>query len=75
MQFSPGSQVARWGLGFGAGKGSLAIEGKFYDVAGNELASVRSEGEIAGGFLGGSFSEASDKAADELAEYAKKFFR
>lgn len=75
VQFNGGSQAARYFLGFGAGKGSLAVQAKFYDGSGNELASIQSEGEISAGVFGGSMDEAIDKCASEIATYAKTQFR
>lgn len=75
IQFNPGSQFTRWfwgGLG-SAGKGSLTVEAKFLDQNGKELAKIHSEGEISSGAFGGSFDYAVEKAANEIAQYAKKF--
>ncbi len=75
IQFNPGSQFTRWfwgGIG-SAGKGSMTIEAKFLDSAGKELAKIQSEGEITSGAFGGSFDFAVQKAANEVAEYAKRF--
>ncbi|HXG52541.1 MAG TPA: DUF4410 domain-containing protein [candidate division Zixibacteria bacterium] len=77
IQFDPGSQFTRWfwgGIG-NAGEGSLTVEARFYDTAGNELATIQSEGRIGSGFFGGDFSFAVDKAAEKIAEYAKVNFR
>jgi hypothetical protein len=75
IQFNPGSQFTRWfwgGIG-SAGKGSMTVEAKFLDRAGKELAKIQSEGEITSGAFGGSFDFAVQKAANEVAEYAKRF--
>jgi Domain of unknown function (DUF4410) len=73
IQFNPGSRVARYVVGFGAGKGSMTVEAKFFDQKGNELAKIQSEGEIIAGAFGGSFNLAVQKTAKEIAEYAKRF--
>lgn len=75
IQFTPGSQFTRWfwgGIG-SAGKGSLTVEATFLDPAGKELSRIQAEGEITSGAFGGSFDFAVQKAANEVAEYAKKF--
>ena len=75
IQFNPGSQFTRWfwgGLG-STGKGSMTVEVVFLDTTGKELAKIQSEGEITSGAFGGSFDFAVQKAATEVAEYAKRF--
>ncbi len=75
IQFNPGSQFTRWfwgGLG-SAGKGTMTVEARFLDSSDKELAKIQSEGEITSGAFGGSFDFAVEKAAHEVAEYAKKF--
>ncbi|HEY6201231.1 MAG TPA: hypothetical protein VI231_21690 [Candidatus Binatia bacterium] len=77
IQYEPGSQFGRWfsgGLG-NMGEGSLTIESKFYDSNDKELATIQTEGRIGSGFLGGSYGEALDKAAEKVAEFAKTNFR
>jgi hypothetical protein len=77
IQYEPGSQFGRWfsgGLG-NMGEGSLTIETKFYDSADKELATIQTEGRIGSGFLGGSYGEALDKAAEKVAEFAKTNFK
>jgi hypothetical protein len=77
IQYEPGSQFSRWffgGIG-NAGEGSLMIEVKFFDSADKELSKIQTEGRIGSGFFGGSYSEALDKAAEKVAEYAKTNFR
>ena len=75
IQFNPGSQFSRWfwgGIG-SAGKGTMTVEARFLDKNDNELAKIQSEGEITSGVFGGSLQLAIEKAAKEVAEYAKKF--
>jgi hypothetical protein len=77
VQYNPGSKSLRWvtsGIG-GKGQGTLSIEVRFLDSNGRELAKIMSEGKIESGMLGGSFASAIEKAANEVAEYAKKQFR
>ncbi len=75
IQYDEGSRAKRYFVGFGAGKGSLAIQAKFYDDSGKELATIQSEGEISMGAFGGSFDSAIEKCAEEIATYTKKNFR
>ena len=77
IQYEPGNQFTRWffgGIG-NAGEGSLTIEAKFLDSSDKELATTQTEGRIGSGFFGGSYSEAVDKAAEKIAEFAKTNFR
>jgi hypothetical protein len=77
IQYEPGSQFSRWFLGGigNAGEGSLMIEAKFFDSGDQELATIQTEGRIGSGFFGGSYSQALDKAAEKVAEFAKTNFR
>lgn len=75
VQYDEGSRAKRYFIGFGAGKGSLAIQAKFYDGSGKELATIQSEGEISMGAFGGSFDSAIEKCAEEIATYARQNFR
>jgi hypothetical protein len=75
VQFNPGSQFSRWfwgGIG-SAGKGSMTVEARFLKFDGTELAKINAEGEISSGAFGGSFNLAIQKAAKEIAEYAKRY--
>jgi hypothetical protein len=77
MQYDSGHQFTRWfwgGIG-SAGKGSLTIEVKYFDATHKELATIHSEGEIGSGALGGDFSFALKKAAEEIVEYTEQNFR
>ena len=76
VQFSAGNQFERWfwgGIG-NAGEGSLQVLAEFYEGQ-TKLANIQTEGRIGSGFFGGSMSEAVDKAAEEIAEYAIANFR
>lgn len=70
IQLDEGSRAERYLLGPIAGKGSMTIEIVFLDPEGTELSKIHTGGEISGGFFGGSFKSALDKAAKEAAEYA-----
>jgi hypothetical protein len=75
IQFNPGSQFSRWfwgGIG-SAGKGSMTVEARFLEFNGKEMAKIQAEGEITSGAFGGSFNLAIQKAAKEIAEYAKRY--
>jgi len=76
IQFNSGSRFTRWfwgGIG-NAGEGSLTIQAVFYDKNGKKLSTIQVEGKIQSGFFGGSFDEALEKAAKELADYTIKNF-
>jgi hypothetical protein len=47
---------------------------EFYEGQ-TKLANIQTEGWIGSGFFGGSMSEAVDKAAEEIAEYAIANFK
>jgi hypothetical protein len=70
IQLDQGSRAERYLLGPIAGKGTMTIEIVFFDNAGTELSKIHTGGEVSGGFFGGSFKSALDKAAKEAAEYA-----
>lgn len=70
IQLDRGSRAERYLLGPIAGKGSMTIEIVFLDANGAELSKIHTGGEVSGGFFGGSFKSALDKAAKEAAEYA-----
>lgn len=75
IQFNPGSQFSRWfwgGIG-SAGKGTMTVEARFLEFNGKELAKIQAEGEISSGAFGGAFNLAIQKAAKEIAEYAKRY--
>jgi hypothetical protein len=77
VQYDPGNQLTRSLLG-GIGKvgeGSLVVAAKFFDARNNELGSIRVEGKIDMGFLGGDFRYAIEKAAEEVVEYTILNFR
>ena len=77
IQFDPGNQFERWfwgGLG-NTGEGSLTIEAKYVDAAGQEVATIQAQGSINSGFFGGAFELAVDKAAQEIAEYTVANYR
>ncbi len=71
IQFEAGNQFSRWfwgGIG-NAGEGSLQLLAEFYDHD-TKLAEIQTEGRIGSGLFGGSMSEAVDKAAEQIANYA-----
>lgn len=75
IKFDEGDRALRYLVGFGAGKGEMAVEAKFIDANGTHLATVESEGEITMGVFGGSFDDAIENAAAELHEFAVKNFK
>lgn len=75
VQYERGSQALRYIVGFGAGRGSLTIEVVYLDSAGAELARINVGGDISVGLFGGGFGEATTRAAQEAADYAREHFR
>ncbi len=75
--YDPGNQFSRWFWGGlrNTGKGSLMVEAKYFDAAGEELAIIKVEGKIQSGFLGGPFDYALEKAAKKIVEYTKQNFQ
>jgi hypothetical protein len=75
MGFDRGSRAGRWLAGpLGMGQAQMVLEAEFVDPAGTVLARVRAEGELSGGFFGGSSNSAIDKAVNEIARYARANF-
>lgn len=62
------------GLG-NCGEGTLIVEASFVDASGKEVGKVKSEGRIGAGFFGGSFSNALERAAEEIAKYTAHNFK
>jgi hypothetical protein len=75
IQLDKGSRAARYMFGFGAGKGTMTIEGVYLDADGNELSRIQVGGEISAGFFGGDFKEAVNQAAKEMGEYTVANFQ
>lgn len=73
--FDRGSRAGRWLAGpLGVGGAQMVLEAEFVDTSGNVLARVRGQGELSGGFFGGSSNSAIDKAVNEIARYARQQF-
>ncbi len=74
IQINEGSRAARWffgGIG-NAGEGTLTVEVTYLNQNGKAIAKITSEGKISSGFGGGSFSNALEHAANEIAAYTAK---
>lgn len=73
MAYNEGSQFSRYMLGgLGGGKGKLMVKTSFYDVkTGALLNEIQSEGEVSGGFFGGSFDGTLNAVAEEIYNFAK----
>jgi len=77
VQFNAGNQFARWfwgGIG-NAGEASMQIEAIYVDAKGQALTRTQHEGRIGSGFFGGSVGDASDRMAEEVANFVKANFR
>ncbi len=77
VQYSPGSQGARWitaGL-WGVGAGSVIVNMKFVELATSKVvAESNFEGEIKGGPFGGGMDESYEKIADEIVQFLQTNF-
>ena len=71
VEFHKGNRAARYLAGpFGGGKARFEIEATFYDSKGGELSKVKSSSQLKIGFFGGSYGQAIDKMAMEIASFA-----
>ncbi|QIM62084.1 hypothetical protein A1D29_01470 [Pasteurellaceae bacterium Orientalotternb1] len=66
--YDPGNRALRIMVGFGAGKGTLAVETTLIDSEGNNLGSVDNEVALKMGFFGGSLDSTIRKAAIDTAK-------
>ena len=70
--YNEGNRFVRYMIGFGAGKGKMVINTKFYDATtGIKLSETDTEADVSMGLFGGSFDEALDKAVEEIYKFAK----
>ena len=68
--FNEGSRAGRY-LTMGlAGSSKIVLEADFVAPNGTVISTVRGEGEVRGGMLGGSNKSGIDKAVEEIADYA-----
>jgi hypothetical protein len=75
ISFDRGSRAGRWLAGpLGMGEAQMVLEAEFVDPSGTVVARVRGQGELSGGFFGGSSNSAIDKAVNEIARYARQQF-
>lgn len=74
VEGDPGSRGSRFWIGFGLGEGTIAVEATFRDAAGRELRRTKHVGTVTGGGFGGSYANAFERAATELAEHARSHF-
>ena len=77
LQQDEGNQFVRWffgGIG-NAGEASLTVLVTYTDPNGNQLAQTQVQGKIDSGFLGGSFSEAINKVAEDIVEFTVVNFK
>lgn len=77
VQFNAGDRFSRWfwgGIG-NAGEASMQIEAYYFDRSGKLLTRTQHEGRIGSGFFGGSLSDAGERVAKEVANFARSTFR
>ena len=72
-QLDPGSKAKRYWAGFGAGKGSIEIEGAIRDSAGTVLAEFRQRRLTVMGVFGGDYESKMHADLDSLGEDIAKF--
>lgn len=72
-ELNPGSKAKRYWAGFGAGKGSITIEGTVRDAAGNVLATFRQRRLTVMGVFGGDYESKMQADLDNIGEDIAKF--
>jgi len=73
LSYEKGSGLARYMIGFGAGKASCTVRCDFKDkAAGSQVLQASFEGELSMGLLGGKAKEAVGKVFDKIIEFLRK---
>jgi len=72
VEYDPGSQTARWMIGFGAGSGMVTAVIHFAEDDGTDIARGNALGTVAGGFLGGAIDSAVDRMVEAIVKYIEK---
>lgn len=73
--YDEGNRVARYVIGFGAGKAEIVVKTSYYDTNTNKLlAETSTKGELAMGMFGGSFDGTLIKAAEDIHKFTKENF-
>ncbi len=67
--FDPGSQAARYWIGFGAGEGSIVAEVTFLNDSGTVVAKGAAWGTVSGGWFGGSLNSAGRRVAKAVVDF------
>lgn len=75
LAFDEGNRAARYLVGPITGGAKIVLEVDFASPEGELLAQVRGEGEVRGGFFGGSNRTGIQKAIDDVAVFAAREFR
>jgi hypothetical protein len=74
--YKEGSRVGRYFLGpLANSNAKMVLRAEFFDAAGNKIGEVQSQGDVGGGFFGGSHNSAIKRAVREIADYARATFR
>jgi hypothetical protein len=73
-EFDEGSRALRYFVGFGAGKGKIAVHATFLDQKGQVIGAVDGFGTVVMGAFGGSYDSALRECAYEVARYATDNF-
>ena len=73
LSYEKGSRAARYFIGFGAGKAYCTIQSVFIDkTTGKQVLKANFEGELGGGFFGGTSKQAAREVVDSIITYLKK---
>jgi hypothetical protein len=69
ISFDPGSQAARYIIGFGAGSGEIVTEVTFADESGEMVARGSAVGGVSAGWFGGNVNSAAKRLADAIFKF------
>lgn len=73
--YDEGNRVARYLIGFGAGKAEIVVKASYYDTNTNKLlVETSTKGELVMGVLGGSFDGTLIRAAEDIHKFTKENF-
>lgn len=74
--FKEGSRVGRWLLGpLVNSNAKMVLRAQFFDASGAKIGEIQSEGNVGGGFFGGSSNSAIKRSVKEIADYARTTLR
>lgn len=76
VSLDPGDQLQRWySVGIGnRGEGTLVVQVRYLDKAGQEVARTQVKASVSSGLLGGSMGDALDRAAQDVVAFTVASF-